>query len=314
MYKKIGKAGIAVGLVAIILFGVVWLTLINLEVGMAKEIGVQEPALPAYDRASVPENIVDDATGIANELVGKSKEKLPNVIDELLSSYVEAKNSDVVIFFNSGGWGWNTLQDTAGWTSILDGIRSQLQVLGYQSFVLSYQRTTRNLKGCVKEFFEAAAEYPRKAHDLSLRVAFLSDHLPDLKVIIAGESLGTVISDRAMNILSYNVNVYSIQTGTPFWYQPKVLDRKLLMNNNGRGIDTFSHGNLPAMIWATVRGWFGLTSPEDIPGDILTWLKAPGHDYSWAYPGISSAVIKFLDENFKDQSQQVFLTEAACDG
>ncbi|MCK4274337.1 MAG: hypothetical protein KAW90_05545, partial [Dehalococcoidales bacterium] len=57
-------------------------------------------------------------------------------------------------------------------------------------------------------------------------------------------------------------------------------------------------GNVPAMIWSTVKGWFGLTSPEDNPGSILSWLKAPGHDYSWQYPGVCSEVEKFLEENF----------------
>jgi hypothetical protein len=302
MLKKYGKLWITIALIAIILFGIIWLTLINLEVGMAKEVGVQEPALPAYDRSAVPQNVIDDAVITANELVGKSKEKLQTMVDELLSSYVEAKNSDVVIFFNSGGWGWNSIQDSPGWISILDGIRAHLENLGYRSFVLNYQRTNRSLKGCVKEFFEAAASYPRKARDLSRRVAFLSDHLPVLKVIIAGESLGSVISDKTMDILEYNTNVYSIQTGTPFWYQPTEIDRKLLMNSNGRGIDTFSYGNLPAMVWATFKGWLGLASPEENPGDILNWLRAPGHDYSWEYPGISSAVIDFLNSNFDKKS------------
>jgi hypothetical protein len=302
MFKKFGRLGIVIALIAIILFGIVWLTLINLEVGMAKEVVVQEPALPVYDRSAVPQDVFDDAMIIANELVGKSKDKLQTMVDELLSSYMEARNADVVIFFNSGGWGWNSIQDTPGWISLLNGIRTQLESLGYRSFVLNYQRTTRSLKGCVKEFFEAAASYPRKARDLSRRVVFLTDHLPELKVIIAGESLGTVISDRTMDILKDNVRVYSIQTGTPFWYQPAVLDRKLLMNNNGRGIDTFSRGNLPAMVWATFKGWFGFTSPEDNPGNILNWLKAPGHDYSWEYPGISSAVITFLESNLEKKN------------
>jgi hypothetical protein len=70
------------------------------------------------------------------------------------------------------------------------------------------------------------------------------------------------------------------------------------MNSNGTGIDTFSYGNIPAMIWATFVGWFGFSPPEENPGDILSWLRAPGHDYSWQYPGVSSAVIDFLDTNF----------------
>jgi hypothetical protein len=215
---------------------------------------------------------------------------------------MEGRNADLVIFFNSGGWGWNSIEDTPGWTSIVNGTLDELDRLGYRTIVLNYQRTARTAKGCVKEFFEAAATYPRKAHDLSLRIAFLTNHLPDIKIIVAGESVGTVISDRTMDILKGNTRVYSIQTGTPFWYQPKVLDRKLLMNSNGRGIDTFSYGNLPAMVWATLKGWFGMTSPEENVGDILNWLKAPGHDYSWEYPGVSFAVRQFLEANFPNKN------------
>jgi len=300
--KKHRRLIISLGLVAVLLFGIVWLTLINLEVGMAKEVGMQAPDLPAYDPSAVPTDVYSDGVTVANELVGKSKDKLDAMLDELLSSYMAGRNADIVIFFNSGGWGWNSIEETPGWISIINGTLDELDRLGYRSIVLNYQRTAHTPKGCVKEFFEAAASYPRKAHDLSLRVAFLTDHLPDIRIIVAGESLGTVISDRTMDILRDNTRVYSIQTGTPFWYQPRVLERKLLMNTNGRGVDTFSYGNLPAMVWATFKGWFGMTSPEDNPGDILSWLKAPGHDYSWEYPGISSAVTEFLETHFPDKN------------
>jgi hypothetical protein len=150
----------------------------------------------------------------------------------------------------------------------------------------------------MKEFTEAATRYPHKSMELAMRIEFLIDHLPDLKIIVAGESTGTVISDKAMKILEDNPRVYSIQTGTPFWHKPNELERTLLMNSNGKGIDTFSYGNVPAMIWATIKSWFGITSPDDNPGDILSWLKAPGHDYSWEYPGVCAEVVSFLDKNF----------------
>jgi hypothetical protein len=297
MLKKIGRTGIVVALLAVIFLTIISLILLfESEVGMAKEIGIQEP--PAYDRSAVPQGVIDDATAKAIDLVGKSQDKLDNMVDRLLATYAEAKSVDIVIFFNSGGWGWNLTQDTPGWASILDGVTGQLTELGYRSLILNYERTRRGVKPMVKEFFEAAMHYPHKAGDLAEQISFLTDNLPDLRVIIAGESTGTVISAKTMGILQDNAQVYSIQTGTPFWYQPQESDRTLLMNSNGRGIDTFSYGNIPAMVWATVKGWFGLTSPDDNPGDILSWLKAPGHHYSWYYPGVSSAVTTFLDSNF----------------
>lgn len=301
MLKRIGSLGIAVLIVVIPLLSIVGLTIFNSEVGMAKDIGIQEPPLTQCDYSSVPQSVINDAIDFASDLVGKSQEKIQNFVDQLVAMYMEVKDLDVVIVFNSGGWGWNLTKETPGWASILDGIEAQLESLGYHSLVLNYRRTSGGMTGCIKEFYEAATRYPHKAKDLAWRVEFLTDHLPNLRIIVAGESTGTVISDKAMGILKDRPQVYSIQTGTPFWHKPTALDRTLLMNSNGRGIDTFSYGNIPAMVWATVKGWFGLTSPNDNPGSILSWLKAPGHDYSWQYPGVCSEVVKFLDDNFGEK-------------
>jgi hypothetical protein len=163
---------------------------------------------------------------------------------------------------------------------------------------LNYKRTSKGLRACIKEFIEGAARYPSKAKELAKRVEFLTDHNPNLKVIVAGESNGTVITDSTMSILQNNPQVYSIQTGTPFWHKPTALNRTLLMNSNGKTIDTFSYGNVRAVIWTTVKGWLGLSPLEENPGTVLSWLRAPGHDYSWQYPGVCSEVTKFLEANF----------------
>ncbi len=299
MLKKYGGLVVVAALVALPLITVVWLSIFYTEVGMAKEVGFQEPDLPVYEYSTVPQSVIDDATELATELVGNSQDKLQGMVDQLVATYVEARDMDVVVVFNSGGWGWNLTMDTPGWASILDGIKSELENLGYKSLVLNYRRTSGGLQGCMKEFVEVITRYPHKSRELAKRVEFLTDHIPNLKVIVAGESTGTVISDKTMGILKDKPQVYSIQTGTPFWHKPTALDRTLLMNSNGRGIDTFSYGNVPAMIWATIKGWLGLSSPDDNPGDILSWLKAPGHDYSWQYPGVYSEVVNFLTSNFE---------------
>ncbi len=303
MFKKIGSLGILALLLAVPLLAIVWLTIFDSEVGMARDIGIQEPPLTECDYSSVPQTVIDDAAELAGELIGKGQENIQNFVDQLVAMYNEVKDLDVVIIFNSGGWGWNLTNETPGWASILDGIKTQLANQGYNSEVLNYRRTSGGMTGCLQEFYEAATRYPHKAKDLAWRVEFLTEHLPDLRIIVAGESTGTVISDKTMGILKDEIRVYSIQTGTPFWHKPTERERTLLMNSNGKGIDTFSYGNVPAMIWATVKGWFGLTSPDDNPGNILSWLKAPGHDYSWQYPGVCSEVVDFLDKNFGEKDQ-----------
>jgi hypothetical protein len=295
MKKTIGRALTLAAVISVTLLAVHWQILYNSEVGMAKDIGIQD--LPAIDYTSVPAPVIDNAVEMASHLAGDSQDRLQELVDQMLATYEEARNSDVVVLFNSGGWGWNRTDETQ-WGSILEGISAELKSLGYRPVVLNYRRTGGGIMGCVREFFEAARRYPNRSRDLAWRVQFLTDNIPDLKVIVAGESTGTVISDKTMGLLKDDTRVYSIQTGTPFWHKPSALERTLLMNSNGKGIDTFSHGNVPAMVWATVKSWFGMTSPEDNPGDILSWLKAPGHDYSWQYPGISSEVVSFLERNF----------------
>ncbi|MCX7912483.1 MAG: hypothetical protein N2506_05940 [Dehalococcoidales bacterium] len=298
MGKKLRRLGLIALLVVVPLSAVIWIALLESEVGMARDITAEgtEP----YDVASLPAEVIEDALARAAELVGMSRDRLEEAAEQLLALYVQASNSDVLIFFNSGGWGWNSLKETPGWNSILDGMRSHLGELGYKSVVVNYVRTSRSWRGCIKEFFEAALGYPQKAKDLAHQVEFLLEHLSDLKVIIAGESSGTVITAKTKDILRDDPRVFSVQTGTPFWFRPSPDQdaRTLLMNSNGESIDTFSYGNFPEMIWATVKGWFGVASPRETPGDVLKWLRAPGHHYAWDYPGVASAVREFLEVHF----------------
>jgi len=296
--KKFRRLGILAALIAVPLLAIGWLAFFYTEVGMANAIGVQEPSLSEYEYSAIPQSVIEDATELTKEIAGDSQDMFQDFFNQLLATYMEARDRDVVIVFNSGGWGWNLLDETPGWAGILDGIKSELEGLGYKSLVLNYRRTGSGLRGCMKEFLETASRYPTKARELSKRVEFLTDHIPDLRVIVAGESNGTVITDSTMSMLRDNPRVYSIQTGAPFWHKPTSLDRTLLMNSNGKTIDTFSYGNIRAMLGATVKGWLGLLSPEENPGTILSWLRAPGHDYSWRYPGVCSEVVRFLKNNF----------------
>jgi hypothetical protein len=272
MLKKNSGRGLAMILAVIILLTAAYVTLFSFEVGMSSDIGIQYPVLPPCDYSIVPQPVIDNAVEAATVMVGKSREKLQEVVDQLLATYLEAKNRDVVVVFNSGGWGWTA--------------------------VMNYRRTGSGFKGMLKEFFEAATRYPHKAKDLAARIAFLTTNLPELKVIIAGESTGTVISDKTMGLLKDDTRVYSIQTGTPFWHKTAAFDRTLLMNNNGATRDTFSYGNVPAMVWTTVKSWFGVDTPKDKAGHVMFWLKAPGHDYSWQYPGVYNKIVEFIKANF----------------
>ena len=220
MIKKLGKLAILLILATVHLLGIFWITLLFTEVGMAKNIGIQGPSLSTYDFSSVPQNVMDEAIELTTDLIGDSQEKIQDFIDQLLDTYLEAREKDVLVVFNSGGWGWNMIQETPGWSSIMDGIKTELEELGYSSLVVNYRRTGAGVLGCLKEFAEAATRYPEKAQDLARLVEFFTDNIPEMRVIVAGESTGTVISDKTMGILKDKPQVFSIQTGTPFWHRP----------------------------------------------------------------------------------------------
>jgi len=298
MASNIRRLGVLVALTAVLLLGVVLLALSHSEVGVASEIGTAGLPLSTCDLSTVPQSVTEDATRLATELFGDYQEKCNSFVSQLLATYMEAKDKDFVVVFNAGGWGWNLLESSPGWHSIFAGIESELDNLGYTSLLLDYQRTDETLRGIIAEGVEMITLYPSKAENLACRMEFLTNHIPDLKVIITGESDGTVISDSAMNILQDNPQVYSIQTGPPFWYKPVMLDRTLVLEDNGRTPDSFSQGDIHIMIWASLKNLLGLPQPEEESGEILKYLKAPGHDYCWQYPNVCSEITNFLEKNF----------------
>ncbi|HUV76087.1 MAG TPA: hypothetical protein VMW00_05525 [Dehalococcoidales bacterium] len=298
MASNIRRIGILVALTAVLLFGVLLVAASYTNVGVTAGIGTEEWLLSTPDLSAVPESVVNDATVMAMELFGDYQEKYGDFTNQLLATYAEAKDKDFVVIFNSGGWGWNVPDRSPGWKSIITGIELELDSLGYDSLLLNYQRTDENLRGVVDEFMEVIDVYPSKAENLACRVEFLTAHIPDLKVIVAGESNGTVISDGAMSILQDNPQVYSIQTGPPFWHKSIMLDRTLVLNDNGMIPDSFSRGEIGTMAWASLKDLIGLPQPERESGRILFFVRAPGHDYRWQYPNVCSQITNFMKQNF----------------
>ncbi len=298
MVTQVGRLKIAVTLTVILSLVIVLLVPSSSVVGMTLRAGAEGLPLPQGDFAAVPPSVVEDATRLATELYGNYQEKYNDFVDQLLALYLEAKDKDFVIFFNSGGWGWTPVESSPGWHSIFTGIQSELAGSGYTSLLLNYLRTKDTLLGYFDEFMSMISLYPSKAKDLASRVEFLTKHIPELRVIITGESNGTIICDSVMNILVGKPQVYSIQTGPPFWYKNIMLDRTLVMTSNGIIPDSFSQGDIFTMISASLEELFGFSQPEDDSGKILYYVGAPGHEYWWQYPEVYSQITNFLQRNF----------------
>jgi len=296
--KKINGLGVPGVIAAVVLIFFLFIVVIyNTGVGLANE-GIQEPSFEGVDISLAPADVIADAEQMAADVVGTGAADYQKIVDELVGSYLLAKESDIVIFFNSGGMGWNYVYQTPGWESIINGMIEELNDMGYRPLLLNYSRTNRDFWSNIKEVVEAATRYTQKVIAMEKHVEFLNDHVPGLQLIIAGESTGSVMTEEVMKYFRDHANVYSIQTGCPFWYKTTDQPRTLRITNNGYGIDAFSYGNLPAMVWCTAKGWFGLESAEENAGNVLKSFRAPGHDYTWEYDAIKNVITGFFTENF----------------
>jgi hypothetical protein len=210
--------------------------------------------------------------------------------------YLAAKDKDIVIITNSGGWGWSSLEAAPHGQDFITGVNDELTRLGYTTLWLDFYRTAKTLNGCLSELMLAPGLYPSKAEDLACRVDFLTRHIPGITVILTGESNGCTICSGAMNILEDNPQVYSIQLGPPFWNGNSSSERSLILRSNGITPDAFSQGDLLTIIRANLEALFGIS--QQYPGNILFYIGAPGHDYRWQQPGVGPQVIYFLDNHF----------------
>jgi hypothetical protein len=259
-------------------------------------VGIQsEAALPPPNLAALPQSMIDEANSLAEGLFGYSAALQDEFVAELLATYQAAQDKDMVVFFNTGGLGWDAINETEEGQGFIDGIGAELASLGKNPLLLNYKRTAGTINGGVSEFLLAAGFYPTKSEDLAARVKFLTDHIPGIKVILAGLSNGTLICDGVMKILKDNRRLFSIQMGPPFWNDAASTERTLVLRGNGIIPDSFSQVDLITILRANIEAFFGQSQQH--PGDILIYIGAPGHDYRWHYAEVQGRIIDFLREN-----------------
>ena len=298
MTSRVKKLIVIVAVSLVLLAGSGVLAISYSEVGTTIEIGTEDAVAALSDFSALPQSVIDDATVRATELFGDCQEKCDLFADQLLAIYQEASDEDFVIIFSSGGWGWSLAEASPGWTSIFDGIESELTSSGYTSLMLNHTRADNSFMGRLEELSAMFTGYQFKAEDLASRADFLTTHVPDLTVILAGESNGTIITDSAMEILVDNPQVYSIQTGPPFWHQQMMTERTLVLAGNGIVPDALSEGDVIGITWGYFKDWFNLSKPVSYFGTAPHYIAAPGHDYWWQYPEVYAQITSFLEQNF----------------
>ena len=257
---------------------------------MCAEVGGQ--VLSSSDFNSVPAPVAESARELGQKFFPGDEAKAADLVGQLVGTYLAAADRDFVVIFNPGGWGWDPLSEIPGWESIMNGISDTLGGYGYKSLLLDYKRTRHGFDGVVGETEVLLNVQPAKAEELAARVNFLTDNIPGIRVILTGESNGATIADDTLRLLEDNPRVFAIETGPPVWHPSLKFSRSLIIRNNGEQADTFSNGDVPIIIRANAESAFGIYQGAE--GNILLYIGAPGHYYSWGYAEVRSQVGKFI--------------------
>jgi hypothetical protein len=303
MHAKMYRLGIMFILTILLSFVTMLVVLSHPSIGIASEVGTDGLPLFSFDRSAVPQSVMEDASELAERLFGDSQDKADKFVSQVLAMYSEAKDKDFVIVFSPGGWGRDLLENSPDWESIFAGIKSELESFGYRLLGLEYKRTEESQRGRFEEAMEVLNLYHGKARYLASSIEFLTKHIPHLRIILAGESTGTVICDEVVAILGDNPQVYSVETGPPFWHRSATSGRALVLTSNGIVPDSFSRGDLITIISANLKALFGLSQPAGDNGTILKYIRASGHEYRWEQAAVYTKITSFLKQNFGIKSQ-----------
>lgn len=212
---------------------------------------------------------------------------------EVLNSVSE---NEIVIVFNSGGWGDTPIEEAADFAPIIKGIQKTLSDLGYNSIVVPYIRTKESFLGRIEGFKETLGLFPKQSQKLANEIELFIKNHPENKIIMAGLSNGGIFVNRTMMKVSESQrnSVFAVEVGTPFWENVLKSDNILLLNNKGK--DALFEMDLKTLVWAFLKApyqWFlAQISREELSFSQALYL--PGHYYSWDSVALE---VKFFLEN-----------------
>jgi len=218
---------------------------------------------------------------------------------ELLDySLPTVQSCDVIIVFNSGGWGNTPLEKAKDFAPIIEGIQATLGDWGYNSLVIPYIRTENTLSGKITGAKDFLSSFKSSSEILAEKVEFLTENLPDKKILIAGLSNGGTLVNETIEKISENSQIYGIEVGTPFWVETFESENVLQLNNEGK--DSLSGGEIKTLIFSLAKAPFKWILAE-INGEDLAFSQAiqvPGHEYCWFSSEVGPQIVTFLEDKF----------------
>ncbi|MFH1401896.1 MAG: hypothetical protein ABIG40_02950 [Parcubacteria group bacterium] len=205
-------------------------------------------------------------------------------------------NEDVVIVFNSGGWGNTPPEKAKDLTPIVRGIEKALSEKGYKSEVVPYERTKNGFLAKINGAKEMFGYFQSQSDELAVGLKIFLEKNPGKKIIMVGLSNGASFIDKTMEkIDNFQNSVLAIEIGLPFW-QKKMNSENILRLDNGDQ-DSLTKGDIKILLPTLLKAfpkWF----LAKISGTSLSFsmaLNFPEHKYSWESPGVGYSIDSFLD-------------------
>ncbi len=206
-------------------------------------------------------------------------------------------DKEVVIVFNSGGWGNTPLNQADDFRPVIEGIQKTLKDLGYNSVVIPYERTKESFFGIIEGLKETFTLFQKQSQKLAIEIEDFIDNNPENKVIVTGLSNGGAFTDKVMEKISEDKrnSVFAIEVGTPFWENVLDSDSVLLLDNQGK--DPLSAIDLkillPSFLKAPIKWSLAKISGQEL--SLGHALRLPGHYYDWEE--IAPEIRLFLENN-----------------
>jgi len=217
-------------------------------------------------------------------------------IKEILNS---VSQNDVIIIFNSGGWGDTPLEKAEDFLPIIKGLQNTINEWGYSSVVIPYTRTKDNFLGRISSFRGTLFGFQKQAGILSDEIKEYLSENPGKKVVIAGLSNGAAfVEDTIKKVPATLKNqVLAIEVGIPFW--KKKLNSENILRLTRQNQDPLSKGELKILVFTLVKTpikWFlAKVSGKEISLSQAAYI--PGHEYSWEE--VRPEMISFLENKIK---------------
>ncbi|MFH0868239.1 MAG: hypothetical protein V1831_02915 [Candidatus Woesearchaeota archaeon] len=238
----------------------------------------------------VPYEIKKDADSLVARL-NDGKDATHTDYESVLKLLSAVEGKDIVMFITSGGLGKTPLDKQKGWNTVIEGTKSVLNDMGYNTLIVEYRRTEPNLQQFIGELitgFESGAE------DLSFTINFLQKYYPNLKFVMESESFGAMLNNTAMKFFVDNQNVYSIQAGIleiPKLSENYAPNNTLRINDNGIEPDSLNDMNIPYIVFNNLK---------NLNEILQDWKKieVPGHRYSWDLKEVRNEITSYLNNVF----------------